>query len=174
MTTVTMTVTTDGVEDGLRIRLSSDTDQSTVETVLRDTPHGLEQRTTTTTVEGREKVLVDKVDRAAAPLVTLRDALQYAYVPLSILAQSMLNLVRYNRLRREYRPINMQTMCMCGLHTGDEYANVEFRGGIVGVPEHTPEPNIEPVGEPIPDDLLRKLWGEDGAKDKDSEGEGAA
>jgi hypothetical protein len=128
-------------------------------TTLTDTAHGVEVKTTLTDSQGGSKVIVDKVDRATPPLHQMLEAWDTFSHSLLHNAQAAFNRARYERLKREGTPITLQTMCMDGQHTGPEYADVPFNGGIVGVPEHHENEPQTPPSEPthLSDQLMSDL-----------------
>lgn len=132
----------------MRFELGGDQSRIGAITTLRDTANGVEVRTILRDADGTERTLVDMVDRGTPPLTLMLDV--WGQFERSFIAnvQGAFNKSRYDRLKEEGKPINQQTMCMCGQHTDDKYAEMPFGGGIVGVPDAPVETG--PTGLPEP------------------------
>lgn len=149
----------------ITLHLYADNTNERVTTVFKDTDHGNEVKTTVTNGQGETRVITDKTDRTTPPLHALYGLIENLAHAFSVNAQSALNRQRYQRLRAEGGPITVQRMCMDGLHTGEEYADIPFKGGIVGVTDvDEPEPK-EPesrvqLSDKLEDDLRGLLGGD--------------
>jgi hypothetical protein len=136
-------------EDGvMTFEMNAEDTRTSARTTLQDTEQGVDIRTVLTDAEGNERTVVDKLDRRTAPLNLMMGAWEEYSQAFLHNAQAAFNKSRYERLQREGKPITMQTMCMDGAHTSDEYANIPFRGGIVGVPEVPAETGPSGLPEP--------------------------
>lgn len=152
--------------------------QAEVAITLQDTDHGVDTRTIITHEDGRVEVMSDKTDRGTPPLQLMLEAFQTIQHTFLHNAQAAFNKSRYERLKAEGKPINMQTMCMDGMHTDDKWAEVPFSGGIVGVPEHHENDPAPAVQEPeLPTTLssqlmsdLGDIFGDDKGGDDDAQG----
>lgn len=159
MTTMRYEMHTERDGGPITLRLYGDETMEEIKTTIRDTAQGVEVRTEITTPEGHSRVIQDKVDRATPPLHLMMTILQDLFLPFATNTQATLNEARYKRLQNEGLPITVQNMCMDGHHTGDEFKDVPFGGGIVGVPE-VPQEQMQ-QGSAVSDDFLNSLWGDD-------------
>jgi hypothetical protein len=155
-----MTTNRDGTP--ITLRLYGDETSEEILTTILDTAQGTEIRTTITHATGETHVVQDKVDRATPPLELMMTALQNLFMPFATNSQAVLNEMRYKRLVREGKPITVQNMCMDGHHTGEQFADKPFHGGIVGVPEVDAGELMRASDvSDVSDDFLNRLWGDE-------------
>jgi hypothetical protein len=141
------------------LRLSADDTREQITTTITDTAAGVELRTEIVTAAGEHSVVSDQIDRATPPLRLMLAALQELFLPFATNTQAALNDARYRRLKAEGKPLTVQAMCMDGHHTGPEFADIPFKGGIVGVPEADEDTALR--DPEVSDDFLARLWGDD-------------
>lgn len=158
MTQITFDLKRNG--DALELSLSGDMTGGTIRSTILDTYNGTDVRTVVTLPDGTEQVLTDKVDRGTPPLQLMASLMNSLFEAFAVNGQATLNKIRYERLVRDGKPITMQNMCMDGAHTGPEYADKPFQGGIVGVPT-VPDAEEQSSNEAVSNDFLNSLWGDD-------------
>jgi hypothetical protein len=160
-------------EDGIvTIHLHSTDTREAITTTIADTDHGMDIKTVVTEGDGSEHTITDKTDRNTPPLEMMVDILHSYHNSFLHNAQAAMNHNRYQRLKARGEPITMYDMCMDGQHKTEQYKNILFEGGIVGVPtasQPEPEQHVE-LNETLESEI-RAMFGI-GDQD-DEEGEAA-